>query len=206
MGNHEYYGYVNNYIQLASCRRLPALTFRSTGGSERRAISDYQKLFIDTEYEHRIICIHHRYLVLDEFVLAGATLWYDANYYNRNLSNDYNKIRGVRKKITPPEIRGLYSKDRNFLTDALTKPMEFLDSDMTERKKIVFMTHDPPLSQLDHHNESTNCWDLVDQVDVWLYEHTHIPNEIVINDCMFRTNPLGYPGELKQNLGYIFEI
>lgn len=187
-GNHEYYGKVRPNI--------------------RDSIKTYQDLFDDTEFKDKIICIHHKYLILDEFVLAGATFWYKPNTVDTFISNDYNKIKGYGgKKISKNLIEILHDEDKAFLEMTLNKPVEYLDDNMTMIKPIVIVTHHPPNSDLDNHgNSETNCDNLLEQANYWLFGHTHEVINMEVNGCQLYNNPLGYPGELDYNIGFTFEI
>jgi hypothetical protein len=34
-----------------------------------------------------------------------------------------------------------------------------------------------------------------DKIKCWIYGHTHMPSNVIINDIPFLSNPIGYPNE-----------
>lgn len=74
---------------------------------------------------------------------------------------------------------------------------------------IVVVTHYAPLlgplteprfrNNLKSLGYASDCSDLMEDVDIWIYGHTHFNADLWVGNCHVISNQLGYP---KENTGY----
>ncbi|WP_447741792.1 metallophosphoesterase family protein [Pseudomonas laurentiana] len=109
------------------------------------------------------------------------------DFRNIRIGDDYRKLR-------PVDLIARNIATRQFLVDELAKDFG---------GKTVVVTHHCPIPEVNgNENEGHlgaayfNEWhDLLAQVDVWIYGHTHRHVDVQVNGCRIISNPRGYPGE-----------
>lgn len=144
-------------------------------------------------------------LVIDGFRILGATAWTDfsitgdvsaASRQARDEMNDYRCIRteGNYRRLRPDDTAQRNRLTKAWLEAELSKP--FLG------KTIVVTHHCPLVSAMATEGEGHaaasygNDWpELVAQVDVWIFGHTHQSIDENFHGCRVISNPRGYPSE-----------
>lgn len=155
------------------------------------------------EYIRELVDDNIHFLQMDTFTyqdvtFVGCTLWghiTDKTLYK--YVNDY-------KYIPIDEYIETHEKHKQWLIEEIIN------------KKTVVITHHLPSTQLineEYKDSPLNCFyacdimDMIDNVDVWCYGHTHHPNHQVINNTTFHCNPKGYNYEMTSfNPDYIFTL
>ncbi|AYV80974.1 MAG: metallophosphoesterase [Harvfovirus sp.] len=186
-GNHEYYQW----------KRSSGETFTI----------DEVHLEIETivkKYNNIHFLNNKSYILEDEFVILGTTLWSEIqpeNYFNASYQiNDFKHIYYSENKttslITPKYITEKFHENVNWLKTSINA---FSD------KKIIILTHHLPSFQLIHERFKTsklNCcfasdldYLMTDSVIYWLAGHTHCSFNIKINNTRCIVNPKGYYDE-----------
>lgn len=176
-GNHEFYkGHIDR-----------TLTKMRDGAAEHVHILDNQSLIIgDT-----------RFLVGTAWTDFTSTGDYRvAMQLCGEWMNDFRSIRIGKdyRKLRPADLIARNIATRQFLVDELAKGFA---------GKTVVVTHHCPIPEVNgHENEGHlgaayfNEWhDLLAQVDVWIFGHTHRQVDLQVNGCRIISNPRGYPGE-----------
>lgn len=135
--------------------------------------------------------------------IIATTLWsyVDAKHESVVVQsiNDYKLIEGFDVKTS----NAMHLKARQFLTSSI---QEFKNED--PNCKIIVVTHHAPLlkgtSSSRYENASTNvafcsdCSDLMLNVDVWIFGHTHYNmKQFKHNNTLITSNQRGYNGNLK---------
>jgi len=135
--------------------------------------------------------------------IIATTLWsyVDTNHESAVVQsiNDYKLIEGFDVKTS----NAMHFKARQFLSSSI---QEFKDED--PNCKIIVVTHHAPLlkgtSSSRYENATTNvafcsdCSDLMLNVDVWIFGHTHYNmNPFKHNSTMITSNQRGYNGSLR---------
>ncbi|MCC5797632.1 MAG: metallophosphoesterase [Methylophaga sp.] len=180
-GNHEYY--FNNFEQLHE-------SFKNFSDKSDNVF------FLDCDsFEYQGV----RFL--------GATLWTDYSLGGQfQLSdvmdaatyfiNDHVYIKaGLKGNFTPNDAINEHNKARAFLNAELTKPYD---------GKTVVITHHAPSLKCVHPNFGINlisgafmsdCDQLVEKADLWVFGHTHANVDMYIGKCRLVSNQHGYSNE-----------
>ena len=181
-GNHEYYGNIientNNKIQNL-CNELGNIYFLN---NSIRYIGD--------------VCI------------LGSVLWSDIDpeYFDiiSKKVNIFNKISTDKyNKITPNQIKNMFNKNIKWIIDEVSRI-----SQMENIKKIIIMTHYPPLMCFKKYKKSISAKDplvsaycntlenilltIDKKVKMWLCGHTHFNTKIYFNNVFVVSNCIGY--------------
>lgn len=180
-GNHEYY--FNNFVQLHE-------SFRN--------ISDKSD---------NVIFLDRNSFIYKEVRFLGATLWTDYLLDKRfpqtevmdaaaHYMNDHFYIKsGLNGNFTPDHALTQHKKARAFLSTELSKPYN---------GKTVVITHHAPSLKCVHPDFGINhtagafmsdCDDLIEQADLWLFGHTHANVDLQVGKCRLISNQFGYPNE-----------
>lgn len=121
---------------------------------------------------------------------VGCTLWSVADRTLTSTMNDYRSIRD----FTADRCTTLNRQDAAWL-------QEQLSSISTDYDYTVVMTHHLPSYKLlhpDYDGDPTNvfyashCDHLIDQADIWICGHSHIPMRRKLGRCWCYRNPVGY--------------
>jgi len=170
-GNHEYYGLTieeGNYYLVNVCKRTGVILLNNT----QITIPELDVTFF------------------------GTTLW---SYIPQQFSfeiymcvNDFSKIKG----LTVDLYNEMHKKSKEWLSDALSK---------STTKNNIVITHHSPLLEITSHpfyrGKTTNyafqsdCTDLMEKVNVWIFGHTHFSVDINHENCRVVSNQLGYERE-----------
>jgi predicted phosphohydrolase len=142
-----------------------------------------------------ITLLNNNYEIYDNYCFIGTTLW---------------------SKITDPsyEINDVHTiLDFNYLEyNKLNMTcIEFLENILQNNENCIIITHHvPSYFLIDKKFKSEemllyNQWYYCDmdgiietnknKIKCWIYGHTHIPSNIIINEIPFVCNPIGYPNE-----------
>lgn len=180
-GNHEYYNMDKNVIENLRnmCKRFTNIYF----------------------LDKNVFCG-------DEYIIFGCTMWTCINTfeldYIKKCYNDFKCIQNFEYSVCD-----WHKTDLNWLTDSL----DYYKDDT--RKKIVITHHMPSHSLIDskYKNSPINsafatsdCDELLAQVDYWIYGHTHTSRRSKINNCTCICNPIGYQGENEYIPNYTFNV
>lgn len=180
---------------------------------------NYNRVFICTgnhEYYHSFNITHTEYYIdklcikynnvyflnktryeFEDFVILGCTLWtrvpHKFKYVVSKCMNDYKYIPDFDVTVQ----NNLHENHINWLKSEI----EQIDTD----KNVIVVTHHLPTfeliddiykdSDINHAFANTDCNELFQFIDYWICGHTHMYKNIVIEDCTFIVNPLGYSGE-----------
>jgi predicted phosphodiesterase len=173
---------------------------------------EYYKGHIDRTFEKmKAAAASHVHVLENEVFIVGdvrflvATAWTDftstgdvvaaLNVCARDM-NDFRQIRAGSgyRRLRPVDIIERNHATKAFFNQELAKPFD---------GKTVVVSHHCPLREAaaDEHDGHIsaayyNNWhSLVDQVDVWIFGHTHKSIDSVFGNCRVISNPRGYPGE-----------
>lgn len=142
---------------------------------------------------------------LDEnYIILGCTLWTIINQFEHSLVEQvYNDF----KYIPNIDINGWHKQDVSWLKSTL----EYYKDD--KRKKIIVTHHMPTYKLIDAKYKkspinsafaNTDCDDI--NPDYWIYGHTHAQSKVIMNNCAYICNPVGYEGENVWYPPYIIQV
>lgn len=109
--------------------------------------------------------------------------------------NDHRCISFGDSDFKPSHALELHHQARQFLKSELAKPFE---------GKTVVITHHAPSLKCEHPDFGINalagafmshCDPLMENVDVWIFGHTHANKDLHVGDCRVISNQMGYVGE-----------
>ncbi len=176
-GNHEFYG--NDYEETMD------LLFN-----------------LDMEFEN-FHFLENDTVKIEDVTFLGGTLWSEPDWGVFNKINDAHVISYWGRRLLDTDIAEFCRGTKRFLKEALDK---------IEGKKVV-VTHfgpdkvlmDPRWSKYD--NINTYFWakglqDEFHKADMWLFGHTHDPQDMMVDGCRCVCNPHGYVwpnGEREHN-------
>lgn len=162
--------------------------FYTNGGDIHNDIKDYKKICS----ELRIILLDNDHYETDDFVFYGTTLWSNVTkdaYKRMNDKYSFNDIQ---------EVLDVHEKSIELLGT-------FIDNYQVPKPLIVVTHHLPSFELIDpvyrDYNQlntgfASNLDHLIkDPVKLWIYGHTHRPNDIHLNSVRLVCNPHGYPNE-----------
>jgi predicted phosphodiesterase len=144
------------------------------------------------------------YLVIDNMLFVGGTLWTDYNnedpltlLSSPRIINDYRAIYTNNNKIRVT-VSDILQKHKHFV-----KWVENIDKSGYD--KNILITHHSPSFQTtaDHYKHETvmnglfssDLDYLLTNFDYAFFGHQHDPKEPIVNDCMLLNNARGYPFE-----------
>jgi hypothetical protein len=123
-----------------------------------------------------------------DVMAASSTAW--------GVMNDFKMIRigDTFRHLRPSDVIERSKATHQWLAQELEKP--FLG-------RTVVVTHHSPLPEpeIDHYPAHidaayTNDWrHLMENVDLWVYGHTHFCADLMVGRCRVVSNPRGYPNE-----------
>ncbi len=136
----------------------------------------------------------------------GTTLWtsyaLDGRFDQRGCMqvaglalNDHRCIEFEDRMFLPKDALEMHDRARQFLKTELDKPFS---------GKTVVITHHAPSLKCEHPKFGVDpvaaafmsqCDHLMENVDVWVFGHTHANKDFYINDCHVISNQVGYAGE-----------
>ena len=142
--------------------------------------------FLNNSYEH-----YYNYCFI------GTTLW--------------SKIINPNYKIN--DVYRIPNFDYNKYNELNRICVDFLQNALTNNENCIVITHHVPsysliddkykTSEMQHYNQWFYC-DMDEcikknknNIKCWIYGHTHIYSNVMINDIYFLCNPIGYPNENK---------
>jgi predicted phosphodiesterase len=131
---------------------------------------------------------------LDDRLILGSTLWSEIqNPEAPKRLNDFHRIHEFTSEIN----NNLHKKS-----------VKYLSKQLKDHPKSIVLSHHAPLMKGTSNPiyECTNmktCFatdlsDLVKQTSVWAFGHTHWQCDFIFEGSRVVSNPIGYPGELKQ--------
>jgi predicted phosphodiesterase len=164
--------------------------------------------------------------LIDGVLFAGATLWTDFELFgNRRYAmsrasdamNDYRKIRknSYAERLRPADTVARHFESREFIARTIRET--------AARRKVVISHHGCVREVVRKGTENdtisaayvSNCPELLDGVDLWIYGHTHEHRDLTIGGTRIVSNAKGYgpwpPKERKWENGnfdpnYVIEI
>jgi predicted phosphodiesterase len=164
-------------------------------------------------------------VVIDGVLFVGATLWTDFELFgDRDLAmmraadglNDYRRIRKRRyvERLRPADTLARHFQTRKFIGHVTRKS--------TAARKVVITHHGcvPEAVKVGAERDilsaayTSDCSDLLENVDLWIYGHTHESRDFTIGRTRIVTNSKGYgpwkPGQAWDNPrfdpNYVIEI
>lgn len=148
-------------------------------------------------------------MMIDGILFVGATLWSDfALFGNREYAmnhaagvmNDYRKIRNrnYAERLRPADTVGRHFESRDFIGRTIRESQA--------RRKVVVSHHGCVREAIRTGMEDdiisaayvSDCPELLDGVDLWIYGHTHESRDFMIGDTRIVSNAKGY-GPWKPN-------
>lgn len=194
LGNHDYY----------LLHRLQQLDYESNSFNRIQEMRD-QLNAIDG-----IHCLNGNVVEIEGIRFGGSDSWYDGAYMLRNLNprgtysmgrvrelwhhtmNDANYIFGIQRfdeiwDIEKPKIEAVYQECDVMITHVSPSinPEHIPDIHFRRDEATSFFTFDG-----ETYVKNTTA-------KVWIYGHTHTPNDYEWHGVRLICNQLGYPGELK---------
>jgi predicted phosphodiesterase len=142
-------------------------------------------------------------VVIDSVLFVGATLWTNFELFgNSDLAmrraaegmNDYHRIRKCRylERLRPTDTLARHFESREFI-GRVTR-------ESSAAKKIVVTHHGCVREALRAGTETdilsaaytSDCSDLLENVDLWIYGHTHESRDFTVGRTRIVSNPKGY--------------
>ena len=198
LGNHEFYGH-----EYSSVKRKVSQLCKGTG----------------------VHCLDPDVYIQDGVRFIGATLWTDykadisvpqdlAMFYVGKALTDHRVIKyksgGSYRRFKPHDALAIHLKELNWLAKQL--------SHVYEGKTVIVTHHGPhpvcqhpafPVSEMSgaFHSDLGTLIEKND-IDVWVYGHTHANLDKIIFDTRIISNQAGYPGENVSSFdaGFIIEL
>ncbi|MEB0042643.1 metallophosphoesterase [Pseudomonas sp. MH10] len=149
--------------------------------------------------------LENEVFVWQQIRFLGDTAWTDfsstgdvvaATVMARESMNDFRVIRADAsyRRLRPDDVASRNRVARKWLTQKLAEPFA---------GKTVVITHHAPTpvvvgDKTDGHLSAaySNHWpELIEQVDLWVFGHTHQAIDTELVGCSLISNPRGYPGE-----------
>jgi hypothetical protein len=141
--------------------------------------------------------------VIDSVLFVGATFWTNFELFgNRDLAmrraaegmNDYRRIRKRRylERLRPTDTLARHFESREFIRR--------VTRESSVAKKIVVTHHGCVREALRAGTETdilsaaytSDCSDLLENVDLWVYGHTHESRDFTVGRTRIVSNPKGY--------------
>lgn len=175
LGNHEFYGHTPPHI-----------------------IKNWEHI---AEQHINLYVLENGFVEIDGVVFAGGTLWTDCN------NDDWFTKQKIKKAMTDFRIIKNFGIDMAVQAHIRTK--WYLDELLKRAdplKKKVIITHHLPIEQCITEQWKNNpinpafaCTDMGEvvsknNIDLWIYGHTHQPNDFIHANTRFLCNPRGYHG------------
>ena len=134
------------------------------------------------------------------YTIIGSTLWTWIPEENRKIiqqnMNDYNSIYYLDgetpKKLTSDVVAAMHLKNRKYIKAQIDK------AKAANNKIIVFTHHKPYLSETQSNFKcayESDLLELVKEVNLWAYGHTHVRDNKAIGKSKVYSNPKGYPNQ-----------
>ena len=177
LGNHEYYG--------------------SHLDHTLRKMKEAAAQHVHVLENEVFICEQTRFLVATawtDFSLTGDVMAASATAWEQ--MNDFKMIRvgDSFRRLRPFDLIERSKATYQWLVQELEKPFS---------GRTIVVTHHAPLPQgdIDHypaHLDAAYCNDwrhLMENVDIWVYGHTHFCADLTVGRCRVVSNPKGYPRE-----------
>lgn len=176
---------------------------------------------VDTELQHwaninGIIFLQDEYVVIDQTLFVGATLWTDffiknSEQYANTALNDFRLVTDSNRPFLGANSVLKHERSLELIKSCL-KNIEVAN------KKVV-ITHHAPTFQSCHPRFAGSILNsafasnlenfiLRYQPDYWFHGHVHDPVNLIIGKTNVVCNPKGYPGEYTTNFNHnlILEI
>ena len=145
-----------------------------------------------SEEDKRLILLQNRSIGIEGRKFVGTTLWFDTeDLSNFHRMADFHEIEGA-EYLIPRENKA----HKDYLNSAI-------------KEGDIVITHHVPSPQLidpQYVGSVINPYFYSDMTGLieekkpalWIYGHTHIPNEAMIGETKMICNPLGYPHESEE--------
>jgi predicted phosphodiesterase len=150
-------------------------------------------------------------VVIDHVLFAGATLWTDFDLFgNRDYAmmraadvmNDYRKIRkkAYTERLRPADTVARHWKSRAFIERATREACA--------DRRVVVITHHGCVREAMKAGTAadiisaaytSDCSDLLGNVDLWIYGHTHESRDFIVGRTRIVSNSKGYGPWLPQH-------
>lgn len=194
LGNHDYY----------LLHRLQQLDY------ETNSFNRIQEMRDGLNAIEGVYCLDGNIIVIEGIRFGGSDSWYDGAYLLRNLNprgtysmgrvrelwhhtmNDANYIFGIQRfdeiwDIEKPKIEAVYQECDVMITHVSPSinPEHIPDIHFRRDETTSFFTFNG-----EEYVKNTTA-------KVWIYGHTHTPNDYEWHGVRLICNQLGYPGELK---------
>lgn len=148
-----------------------------------------------------VYLLNDSYVELDDCVIYGFVGWTRSIFSTTNSAkdqlNDYRYISTRNGQLT-------ISQQNDHANAGIRLFKDFIDS-YNEKKKIIVMTHFPPIQHNMDDSPLKNyyAWQNLlgtEQIDAsnvvcWMSGHTHDPHDLIINNIRYVNNPIGYSDE-----------
>ena len=139
--------------------------------------------------------LNNEYEIYNNFCFIGTTLWSQISNPNYKINDVYNI----------PNFDYIEYNKLNTLC------VDFLEKTLQNNTKCIIITHHVPSNLLIDPAYKTLQWEPYNQwfccdmdniikkhkdnIDCWIYGHTHKSSNVMISNIHFLCNPIGYPGE-----------
>lgn len=153
-----------------------------------------------------VFVLENQSFVMGKIRFLGATCWTDftatgdisaAMSLARENMNDFRLIRADSsyRRLRPDDVAARNRQTKAWLTDELGRPHDGLTVVISHHAPVIEVQGD----NLEGHLTASyfNNWHaLVEEVDLWIFGHTHMAIDLSLGGCRMVSNPRGYPGEL----------
>lgn len=162
------------------------------------------------EIGKRLSSIYPKYKFLNnesitykDFMISGTTLWTNIpkviQQEMQKIMTDYSAINySIKKEITIKLNPTLVTKLHEKAVDFLKKSIEYASEN---NKKLIIVTHHKPyigkvfqpdeLIKFGYETDLTSIFNK--SIKYWIYGHTHVYDNSVVNKISLYSNPKGYP-------------
>jgi predicted phosphodiesterase len=137
--------------------------------------------------------LENDFIKIDDVTFIGATLWSEPEWGVFHRINDAHMITYKNHRLLDRNIAEFSRASKVYIKDALDK---------IEGKKVVVTHFGPDQALMNHRWKSmgglnTYFWasglqDYFHKADMWLFGHTHDPQDMMLDGCRCVCNPHGY--------------
>jgi len=189
--------------------------FMIPGNHEYYAITDLDlinKPFINEKIRHNVTLLNNQNIIYKGINFIFSTMWTDISidkeFGIKQNVKDFTFIKNGKYLITPNDIRNIFHKSLNFIENTLKENKE---------EKVFVVTHHAPtklvISNFYKNSPIQDAFSVElhplifdNNIDYWLYGHTHENIEGEINGTKIICNQFGYVFDDSINLNFEHKI
>jgi predicted phosphodiesterase len=152
-------------------------------------------------------------VVIDDVLFVGATLWTDFEFLgNRDLAmrraaegmNDYHKIRKRQyaERLRPTDTLARHFESREFIGRTTRQSTAARNVAITHHGCVAEAVKVGAEHDILSAAYTSDCSDLLENVDLWVYGHTHESRDFKVGRTRIVSNSKGYGPWLPQQRGW----